>query len=434
MSEKKVCHVTISRLQLPSPAVSIVGRHNSGKTTLVVKLISELTARGIDVGSIKHHGHAGFDIDIPGKDSYRHRQAGAAEVVIAAPGQIARICDVAGEVECSDLVAEMPGHDIVLVEGYRKSGLPSIEIMRAGNVHDDEIAELFRRNAYAGVPLTSDFVQAGRASQGNPAASDAVGDPGKMPTSSTVAVVSDIPAALEGAARYGIPSFGLGDAAGICDFLQERFMRQRISVVIQAGGESKRMGRSKATVPFLGRPLIVRMVERMLPVADELIVTTNEAEDLAFLADAYPGQPIRLVPDILPVRGALPGVLTALSAAKNEYVAIIACDMLFASARLIAAESAELSRTLADAVVPVNKHGYEPMHSLYRKSTCLPAAQRLVEGGDLRAQSLFEHIVIAPFTQPRVLRAEPMGGCFVNVNTPAELHAAEEYLLANETE
>ena len=93
--------------------------------------IAELVGRGLDVGSIKHHSHRGFDIDIPGKDSYRHRAAGASETVIAAPGQVARIKTVEDEVECSELVRSMPNHDIIVVEGYRKSGLPTIEIMRS---------------------------------------------------------------------------------------------------------------------------------------------------------------------------------------------------------------------------------------------------------------------------------------------------------------
>lgn len=52
-----------------------VGRHNSGKTTLLVRVIAELVSRGFDIGSIKHHGHCDFDIDVPGKDSYRHRES-----------------------------------------------------------------------------------------------------------------------------------------------------------------------------------------------------------------------------------------------------------------------------------------------------------------------------------------------------------------------
>ena len=63
-------------MNIPSPAISIVGRHNSGKTTLIERLISELVARNFDVGSVKHHHHNKFDIDHPGKDSYRHRAAG----------------------------------------------------------------------------------------------------------------------------------------------------------------------------------------------------------------------------------------------------------------------------------------------------------------------------------------------------------------------
>ena len=84
-------------IDIPSPAIAIVGRHNSGKTTLIERLIAELVARGLDVGSIKHHSHRGFDIDHPGKDSYRHRAAGASETVIAAPGQVARVKTIEGE-------------------------------------------------------------------------------------------------------------------------------------------------------------------------------------------------------------------------------------------------------------------------------------------------------------------------------------------------
>ena len=137
-------------VQVPSPAVSFVGRHNSGKTTLIVKLIEELVARGHDVGSVKHHSHAGFTIDIPGKDSYRHRAAGACETVISCPGMTARVKTTPGETECADIVASMPGHDIVIVEGYRKSGLPTIEIMRAANPADARAAALFAEGARRG--------------------------------------------------------------------------------------------------------------------------------------------------------------------------------------------------------------------------------------------------------------------------------------------
>ena len=422
-----------TRMMLQSPAVAIVGRHNSGKTTLVEKVIAELTARGLDVGSVKHHGHSGFDIDIPGKDSWRHRQAGATEVVISSPGQIATIRTFDGEAECNEIVHRMPGHDLVVVEGYRKSGLPTIEVMRAGNPHDEQVAETFLAAARVGEPLTEDFVQAARAARlGAPEEAPAPGSavhPGKMPTSATVAVATDIPAAIEAAQLYDIPSFGLNDTQELCDFLQERFTRHRVSVVIQAGGESSRMGRSKATVPFCGRPLIMRLVERLSPVADELIITTNEPENLEFLHSVYPERGIRLVRDVRDERGALPGMLTAFQAATFPFVAVVACDMVFASPRLVSAEAFELCQTRADVVVPVNKHGFEPMHAVYRRKTCLDAVEKMLEQGEKRVQSFYPLVKVCEFPQKRVLDAEPRGRCFVNVNTPEELRAMEHAIL-----
>ena len=72
-------------VDIPSPAIAFVGRHNSGKTTLVERVIRELTARGRDIGSIKHHHRLGFEFDVPGKDSYRHAQAGAETGVLCSP-------------------------------------------------------------------------------------------------------------------------------------------------------------------------------------------------------------------------------------------------------------------------------------------------------------------------------------------------------------
>lgn len=428
-------------IDIPSPAIAIVGRHNSGKTTLIERLIAELVQRGYDVGSIKHHSHRGFDIDYPGKDSYRHRAAGASETVIAAPGQVARIKTVEGEEECNALVRSMPGHDIIVVEGYRKSGLPTIELMRAGNEADARTAEVFLASARAGVPLGADHVQLGRAiAQAEVPADEAAvlqqslqGADGreKLPTASTVAVVTDISAAREAAALYGIPAIDLEDAAALADFLAEHYVRPRISVVIQAGGESRRMGRSKATVPFAGRPLICRLVERLAPVADELIITTNEADHLAFLHDTFPDLGIRLVPDAYEERGALPGMYTALSSAQNPYVAVVACDMVFASARLVVAESLAMHESGADVVAPHNKHGFEPLHGMYRKDTCLPAVWRRTEAGEKRVQSFFSDpdLTVLPFSQDRVLEVEPRGGCFINANTPEELARIEETYL-----
>lgn len=413
-------------VEVPSPAIAVVGRHNSGKTTLVVKLISELASRGFDVGSIKHHSHGDFDIDYPGKDSFRHREAGATDTVIASPNKMARVRTMDHEVECAEIVATMPGHDIVIVEGYRKSGLPTIEIMRAANDADSAVAAAFLESARRGDDLGTDHVQMAKRDPRHAADLES-----KMPTSNTVAVVTDIPDAREAAAVYGIPCFDVDDVQQITDFVEAHFTRPRVTVVIQAGGESRRMGQSKALVEFNGRPLICRLVERLRPAADEMVITTNEADRLQFLYGMFPDVELTLAPDAYDRRGALPGLYTALDAARCPFVAIVACDMVFASPRLVVAEAIEMAETDADIVVPVNKHGFEPFHATYRKDTCLPAVRRAIDSGKSRVQSVFDDdsIRVVEFAQDRVLRVEPRGGCFINTNTPDELAHIEKSFL-----
>lgn len=424
-------------VEIPSPAIAVVGRHNSGKTTLVVKVIEEMAARGFDVGSIKHHSHGDFEIDHPGKDSYRHREAGATESVIASPNKIARTKTLHHELECSEILQTMPGHDIVVVEGYRKSGLPTIEIMRAANDADAAVAEAFAKRAESGEELADalgiDDVQASKAPRTGTQGTHARDLAEKMPTSSTVAIVTDIPRAREAAAIYGIPSFDPDDVSAICDFLEHRFTRPRITVVIQAGGESRRMGQSKALVDYQGRPLIMRLVERMLPAADELVITTNEAEKLEFLHEAFPEVGIKLAPDEYEMRGALPGLCTALRAASNQFVAVVACDMIFASPRLVVAESIDMAETECDIVVPVNQHGYEPFHGMYRRDTCLAAVEKALSEHKTRAQAIFDDpsLDVLEFPQRRVLEVEPRGGCFINANTPEELAAIASHYPAS---
>jgi molybdopterin-guanine dinucleotide biosynthesis protein B len=110
--------------------LGIVGWSGSGKTTLLTRLIPILRTAGLTVSTVKHTHH-GFDIDRPGKDTYRHRQAGAREVLIASGTRWVLLHEVAGrEPELPELLARMQPVDLVLVEGYKTHPFPKVEVHR----------------------------------------------------------------------------------------------------------------------------------------------------------------------------------------------------------------------------------------------------------------------------------------------------------------
>jgi molybdopterin-guanine dinucleotide biosynthesis protein B len=114
-----------------TPILCIVGRSGSGKTTLLEKLIPELKRRGYRVATVKHHVHPGFEIDQPGKDSWRHAQAGSDHVVLAARDKVASIRLLDRELTLDEIAATIPGVDIILAEGYKWEAKPKIEVLRA---------------------------------------------------------------------------------------------------------------------------------------------------------------------------------------------------------------------------------------------------------------------------------------------------------------
>ena len=118
--------------------LSVVGRSQSGKTTLIEKLIPELKNRGFRIGTIKH-AHHGFDIDKSGKDSWRHRHAGADVVVVASPGRIAMVRNEDRE-SLDDLKNYFEGTDLIITEGYKTQDKPKIEVMRAAR-HTELVCE-----------------------------------------------------------------------------------------------------------------------------------------------------------------------------------------------------------------------------------------------------------------------------------------------------
>jgi molybdopterin-guanine dinucleotide biosynthesis adapter protein len=111
--------------------LSIVGKSDTGKTTLMEGLIRALTARGVRVGTIKHDVH-GFEMDREGKDSWRHKQAGAVTTLVSSPTRIGMVREVDHDHPVEELVRQYLGHvDLVLVEGHKRQPLPKIEVHRA---------------------------------------------------------------------------------------------------------------------------------------------------------------------------------------------------------------------------------------------------------------------------------------------------------------
>ena len=110
------------------PFVTVVGYSESGKTTLMEKLIPELKDRGYRIGTIKHASH-GFDLDRVGKDSWRHKKAGADTVILASPAQIAMVRENPRD-DLEGLEPYLQDVDLVLVEGYKREKRPKIEIFR----------------------------------------------------------------------------------------------------------------------------------------------------------------------------------------------------------------------------------------------------------------------------------------------------------------
>jgi molybdopterin-guanine dinucleotide biosynthesis adapter protein len=110
----------------------VVGWKNAGKTGLMERLVTEITGRGISVSTIKHAHHS-FDVDHPGKDSFRHRNAGATEVLLASGNRFALMHELRGAPEppLSDLLARLSPVDLVLIEGYKRDQHPKVEAHRA---------------------------------------------------------------------------------------------------------------------------------------------------------------------------------------------------------------------------------------------------------------------------------------------------------------
>ena len=158
------------------PMISVVGKSETGKTTLLEKLIAELKRRGYRVATVKHDTH-GFDIDRPGKDSWRHAQAGSDVVVISGPNRLALIEKREREITLDEIAERVTNVDIILTEGYKRGDRPKIEVSRREKGNE--------------LLCTEDEL---------------------------IAIAADQ------SFDMNVPQFGLDDAAGLVDLIEERFL------------------------------------------------------------------------------------------------------------------------------------------------------------------------------------------------------------------
>lgn len=193
-----------------------------------------------------------------------------------------------------------------------------------------------------------------------------------------------------------------------------------VTLAVQAGGRSSRMGTDKGLVSLAGKPLVRHVIDRLSGLVGEVVITTNQPESYAPLG--YP-----TASDREPGAGALAGLLTALRSAHGDPVLVTACDMPFASPSL-AAYLLGLTPPAA-AVVPSQAGGYEPMFAVYRRA-CIPAIERALTRGDRRVISFFPDIALRTVDESEARAIEADDWCFFNVNTAADLAEAERHLAA----
>jgi len=163
------------------PIISIVGKSDSGKTTLIEKLVPELTRRGYRVATVKHDVH-GFEVDREGKDSWRHKQAGAHTVVISSPKKVALIRDEEKDLTLEEIREKLiQDVDLILSEGYKKDVQPKIEI--------------FRKEKHKKLLCTKE--------------------------DNLIAIVSDKKF------RVGVSCFFLDDIRGVADFIEKKYLQAK---------------------------------------------------------------------------------------------------------------------------------------------------------------------------------------------------------------
>lgn len=192
-----------------------------------------------------------------------------------------------------------------------------------------------------------------------------------------------------------------------------------VSIVIQAGGQSSRMGVDKGLVELCGRTMIENIIDRLEIFADEMLITSN-------LPQKYERFGVKVYSDIYKNYGALAGLHTALSFATNEMVFVIACDLPFVNRKLFKFMKNIFEAKTVDVVIPRTENGFEPFYAFYRKSTCLSLVTEAINSGKKRLISWHENAIVHPVYENHLREFDPTLNSFININTPEELLEAQQ--------
>jgi molybdopterin-guanine dinucleotide biosynthesis protein A len=194
-----------------------------------------------------------------------------------------------------------------------------------------------------------------------------------------------------------------------------------LTLAIQAGGLSRRMGQDKGIVHLNGIPLIEHVLNRLDDIADETIITSNHPEKYQFLN-------LPIAADKEPGSGALAGLQTALQAANGEYVFVVACDMPLVNRQLV--EFIISQADDADLVIPIFNDRFQPFHALYHRNNCLRAIEQSIIDNQKRMISIHANLKVREIQSTEFQDLDPLGDSFININDPQELAQLETKLAA----
>ena len=194
-----------------------------------------------------------------------------------------------------------------------------------------------------------------------------------------------------------------------------------ITAAVLAGGQSRRMGTDKSLVELAGRPLIQHVLDRLRPLGWPILLVANHADRYQSLGET-------IVADVLPGKGSLGGIYTALHHSATEFTFCVACDMPFLNTALIR-WLATLDEE-ADAVVPVVAGRAQGLHALYRRR-CLPVISEQLARDELRISAVYDRLAVRFVAEADLRQYDPVLRSFRNVNTPEDLGLARQIIEAD---